>query len=132
MGMEIGSARAASPPGGRTRYWRTTLALLAAVVAAALTCVLYTDPATADDDDDDGGEYVSRQVVVELKPEGTVGYINRKYNTSTISKLPGGDKIYLLKTPRRANPAKLARRIATDGRVLYAEPNLRRSEERRV
>lgn len=123
--MQIKPARAASLAGSRARPWRATLALLAAVVAAALTCVLFANPATADDDDDDGGEYVSRQVVVELKPEGTVGYINRKYGTRTISKLPGGDKIYLLKTPRGANPAKLARRIAADGRVLYAEPNSR-------
>lgn len=123
--MQIEPARAVSLVSSRTRSWRTTLALLAAVVAAALACVLFANPATADDDDDDGGEYVSRQVVVELKPEGTVGYINRKYGTRTISKLPGGEKIYLLKTPRRTNPAKLARRIAADERVLYAEPNLR-------
>ena len=122
--MEIEPARAAGPAGGRTSSRRTNLALLAAVVAAALACVLFAGPATADDDDD-GGEYVPRQVVVGLKPEGTVGYVNRKYGTRTISKLPGGEKIYLLKTPRRANPAKLARRIAADGRVLYAEPNLR-------
>ena len=121
--MEIESLRAASPASGGTKFWRVALALLAAVVAAA--CVLVANPATADDDDDDGGEYVPRQVVVELKPEGTVGYVNRKYGTRTISKLPGGDEIYLLKTPRRADPAKLARRIAADGRVLYAEPNLR-------
>ena len=123
--MEIKPVRAASPASGGARPRRAALALLAAVVAAALACVLFANPATADDDDDDGGEYVPRQVVVELKPEGTVGDINRKYGTRTISKLPGGDKIYLLKTPRRANPAKLARRIAADGRVLYAEPNLR-------
>lgn len=122
--MEIGFARAASPARGRTNHRRALLALLAAV-AGALACVLFANPATADDDDDDGGEYVSRQVVVELKPEGNVGYVNRKYGTRTISKLPGGDKIYLLKTPRRADPAKLARKIAADGRVLYAEPNLR-------
>ncbi|MBA3585643.1 MAG: S8 family serine peptidase [Gemmatimonadetes bacterium] len=124
--MEIEFARAVSPASSRTKSWRTILALLTAVIAAALTCVLFANPATADDDDDDdGGEYVSRQVVVELKPAGTVGYVNRKYGTRTISKLPGGGKIYLLKTPRRANPAKLARRIAADGRVLYAEPNLK-------
>ena len=121
--MEIEPLRAASPASGGTKSRKAALALLAAVVAAA--CVLFADPATADDDDDDGGEYVPRQVVVELKPEGTVGYVNRKYGTRTISKLPGGDEIYLLKTPRRADPAKLARRIAADGRVLYAEPNLR-------
>ncbi len=121
--MENGPVRAAGPASGGVKSRRVALALLAAVAAAA--CVLFANPATADDDDDDGGEYVPRQVVVELKPEGTVGYVNRKYGTRTISKLPGGGKIYLLKTPRRANPAKLARRIAADGRVLYAEPNLR-------
>lgn len=121
--MEIEPLRAASPASGGTKSRRAALALLAAVAAAAR--VLFANPATADDDDDDGGEYVPRQVVVELKPEGTVGYVNRKYGTRTISKLPGGDKIYLLKMLRRADPAKLARRIAADGRVLYAEPNLR-------
>lgn len=123
--MEIESARAGSPVSSRTKSWRTSLALLMAVAAAALTCVLFTNPATADDDDDDGGEYVSRQVVVGLKPAGTVGYVNRKYGTRTIRKLPGGQKIYLLKTPRRANPPRLARRIAGDRRVLYAEPNFK-------
>jgi thermitase len=121
--MEIEPLRAASPASGGIKSRRAALVLLAAVVAAV--CVLFANPAAAADDDDDGGEYVPRQVVVELKPEGTVGYVNRKYGTRTISKLPGGDKIYLLKTPRRADPAKLARRIAADGRVLYAEPNLR-------
>ena len=102
-------------------------ALLAAAVAALLFVSL-ASPAGADDDDDDGGEFVSRQVVVKFKPGTTntdVAAFNRNYNTRTIQRLPGGEKIYLLRTPKGVNPARLAVRMRNDSRVLYAEPNFR-------
>src|SRR5918999_752178 len=109
----------------RTTPLRLIQAVLIATIVATLLCVALASPAGADDDDDDGGEYVPRQIVVKLIPTARIGDINREYGTSTISRLPGGEKIYLLRTPRDANPATLAARIATDSRVVYAEPNFR-------
>jgi subtilisin family serine protease len=100
-------------------------AVLTAAVVAALLIVSLAGPASADDDDDDGGEYVPRQVVVKLQPAADISAINRKYDTTTISRLPGGEKIYLLRTPPGVNPANLAGRIALDTRVIYAETNFR-------
>ena len=102
-------------------------ALLTAV-AAALLCLSLAGPASADDDDDDGGEAVARQVVVSFKPGTTnaaIASFNRKYNTRTIQRLPGGGKMHLLRTPRGVDPARLAARMRNDSRVLYAEPNFR-------
>ena len=106
---------------------RPVLAVLMALVVSVLLVVSLAGPAGADDDDDDGGEFVSRQVVVELAPGTRIGYINKKYNTATISRLPGA-QTYLLKIPRRANPDDLAARIERNEqpqRVVYAEPNFR-------
>ena len=99
-------------------------ALLAAVVAALL-CVSLAGPASADDDDDDGGEYVSRQIVVSIVPGASIGAIEKRYRVRMIERLPGGDKIYLVKTRRGVNPTNLAKRMEQDKRVLYAEPNFR-------
>ena len=101
------------------------LLLLAAATMAALLCSLAGSPAAADDDDDDGGESVSRQVVVSFKPGTGVAAFNRKFQTRTLQKLPGSDDIYLLKTRKGVNPARLAARMRNDSRVLYAEPNFR-------
>lgn len=101
------------------------LVVLATVTLAALLCFLVGGSAAADDDDDDGGEFVARQVVVKLKPGAGVAAFNRKFETRIIQKLPGGGKIYLLKTRKGVNPARLAKRMRNDSRVLYAEPNFR-------
>lgn len=109
----------------RTTPLRTLLAVIFAVIVATLLCVFSASSVGADDDDDDGGEYVPGQIVVKLQPWADIGNINREYGTRTISRFPGAGKIYLLRTPRDANPARLAGRIAADTRVLYAEPNFR-------
>ena len=99
------------------------LVTLAAVATAVLLCLLLTGPAAADDDD--GGEFVSRQVVVKLKPGTGVARFNKKFETRTIQKLPGGEDIYLLKTRKGTNPTRLAARMRDDSRTIYAEPNFR-------
>ena len=109
--------------GGRPGY--RILLLLAATTMAALLCFLAGSPAAADDDDDDGGASISRQVVVSLKRGAGVAAFNRKFQTRTLQKLPGDDDIYLLKTRKGVNPARLAARMRNDSRVLYAEPNFR-------
>jgi subtilisin family serine protease len=108
--------------------WRKVLAALGAAAVAGLLCVLLAGPVIADDDDDDGGEYVPRQIVVKMQPAFNIGYINNKYRTRTIQRLPGNEKIYLLLTRATVNPAWLANRITANEvpkRVVYAEPNLR-------
>ncbi len=117
--------RSIQPLNARTTPLRTILAVFVAVIVATLLCVFSASSVGADDDDDDGGEYVPGQLVVKLEPWADIGNINREYGTRTISRLPGGGKIYLLRTPRDANPVRLAGRIAADPRVLYAEPNFR-------
>ncbi len=111
----------------RTSPWRMVLATLVASAVAGVLCVFSAGPVSADDDDDDGGEYVPRQIVVQMRPAFNIGYINNKYRTRTIQRLPGAQKIYLLRTPRGTNPARLANRIETNElrRVLYAELNFR-------
>lgn len=96
-----------------------------AVATAVSLCLLLAGPAAADDDDDDGGEFVSRQVVAKLKPGTKVAEFNRKFETRTIQKLPGGEDIYLLKARKGVDPSRLAARMRNDSRVLYAEPNFR-------
>ncbi len=120
--------REAGPAVVRTSPLRMVMAALIAAVVAGLLCVSLAGPASADADDDDGGEYASRQIVVKMKPASDIGYINNKYRTKTIQRLPGPEKIYLLLTPPGTNPAALANRIQTNEfplRVLYAEPNFR-------
>lgn len=106
---------------------KRTLAILISAVTAALLCVFLAGPALADDDDDDdGGEFVPRQIVVALKPgTGSISYINTKYRTRTIERLPGSEPIYLLRTPQGENPLTLSNKIERNepNRVLYAEPN---------
>jgi subtilisin family serine protease len=95
-----------------------------AAAMAALLCLTLAGPAAADDgDDDDGGEVVARQVVVKLRPGTNVARFNRKFDTRTIQKLPGGEEIYLLRARKGVNPARLAARMRNDSRVIYAEPN---------
>ncbi|MDQ3658189.1 MAG: hypothetical protein M3338_00750, partial [Actinomycetota bacterium] len=105
------------------RKW--TLVALIAAVFATLLCVTLAGPAGADDDDDDGGQFVSRQIVVKIKPGASIGPIEREYRVNRIERLPGGGKIYLVKTRRGVNPMNLARRMERDRRVIYAEPNFR-------
>ncbi len=114
--------------GPRIPRRRSMLAALIAGFSAVLLCALLAAPASADDDDDDGGEFMPRQLVVKLTPSTEIGYINNKYRTRTIQRLPGTEKIYLLLTPATANPARLANRIMANEsplRVIYAEPNFR-------
>jgi subtilisin family serine protease len=101
------------------------LVALVAAVLATLLCLSLADPAGADDD---GGYSVPRQVVVAFEPGVTragISNFNDKFNTRAIQGLPGADKIYLLRTRNGVNPARLAARMRSDARVVYAEPNFR-------
>lgn len=126
--MENCTSRQSNAASATTPSRRPLLFALLVAVTASLLCLALAGPASADDDDDDGGEFASRQVVVKFKPgtsNAAVAAFNRKYNTRTIQRLAGGGKIYLLRTPRGVDPARLAARMRNDSRVLYAEPNFR-------
>lgn len=99
-------------------------AVLFAALLVAVSCVLWAGSARADDD---GGKAVPRQIVVKLKPNATIGAINndKKYRTRTLDKLLGSKKIYLLKVPKKKNPARVLELMENDRRIIYAEPNFR-------
>jgi hypothetical protein len=42
---------------------------------------------------------------------------------TTLDELPGGDGIYLLKTPAGSDTQGVVGRLVNDARLLYAEPN---------
>jgi subtilisin family serine protease len=101
-------------------------AVLLAALLVAISCVLWAGSARADDDGG-GGKAVPRQIVVKLKPNATIGAINndKKYRTRTLDKLLGSKKIYLLKVPKKKNPARVLDLMQSDRRIIYAEPNFR-------
>lgn len=72
-----------------------------------------------------GEAFVANQVVVKLNLATgvTIEAINATYGTSTIKPLPNTPDIYLLGTPAGVDPVTLAGRMATDTRLLFAEPN---------
>ena len=78
-----------------------------------------------DDDDDDACIFVPRQVVVKLNADSgaAIEEINGSYGTTTLQMLLGSGGIYLLQTPSNTTVEALVRRMQSDGRLAYAEPN---------
>lgn len=104
-------------------FRRPLLTALAGAFVAVALCIALAGAAGADDDD--GGDFVSRQVVVKIRPAVNIGAIEQKYRVSRIERLPGAGKIYLVSTRKGVNPANLANRMRQDRRVVYAEPNFK-------
>ncbi|MCL4859000.1 MAG: S8 family serine peptidase [Caldilineaceae bacterium] len=79
----------------------------------------------ADDDDDDDCIFVPRQVVIKLNADSgaAIEDINGNYGTSTLQMLLGSGGIYLLQTPSNTTVEALVRRMQSDSRLAYAEPN---------
>ena len=65
------------------------------------------------------------QVVVKLNPtvDTTIEKVKADYGLTTLEKLPGSTGIYLLKVPPGSDTEVLLGRLASDTRLLYAEPN---------
>ncbi len=75
-----------------------------------------------------GEDFEPGQVIVKLNPTigASIEEINADYGLTTLDKLPGGDGIYLLKTPAGSETQGVVGRLVDDARLLYAEPKLRR------
>ncbi len=63
------------------------------------------------------------EVVVKLNGGTTIQEINADYGSATLEKLLGSAGIYLLKLPDTADTQAVATRMASDPRLIYAEPN---------
>lgn len=69
--------------------------------------------------------FVPYEIVVKLNPASgvTITAINATYGTSTVQTLLSSRGIYLLQTPPTTNALTVLSRMATDSRLVYAEPN---------
>ncbi len=63
------------------------------------------------------------EVIVKLQPGVAIAALNQDYGTTTIRALAPGRSIYLLAAPPNSDVEQLAAAMASDSRVLYAEPN---------
>lgn len=102
------------------------------LILAILFCLLVVgniSPLRADDcnddDDDDCGLFVADQVVVKLEPSTgvTIDAINASYHTTTLNTVLSSTGIYLLQTPTSTDVPTILEQMASDPRLLYAEPN---------
>src|SRR5918995_7113576 len=71
------------------------------------------------------GSFVPNQVIVKLNPipGATVEHINATYGSTTLETFPGSTDIYLLELPASSGVTETVERMASDPRLLYAEPN---------
>ena len=110
------------PPRGRALSQRS-IAMGALALSMFLLALLgVADPARALVGRED---FEPGQVVVKLNPTigASIEKINADYGLTTLDELPGGDGIYLLKTPAGSDTQGVVGRLVNDARLLYAEPN---------
>ena len=69
------------------------------------------------------GDFVPDQVIVKLKRGTTVTQINTTYGSTTLEAFPGSTDTYLLGLPAGSGVLETVKQMASDGRLLYAEPN---------
>lgn len=108
---------------------RTLYAAVIFVLAAALAAV--PGPARGQEADgeaaesEEGESYRIDEVVIKVDQSSgaSVDDINAAWGTSTLTGLLGSAGIYLLRTPAGSDPGNLVRSMATDPRLVYAEPN---------
>jgi subtilisin family serine protease len=101
--------------------WR---ALTGALVLAL--CLLMLSGAAGRAQADCGpGLFVPQQVIVKLNTSlgATVQKINATYGSTTLETFPGSTDVYLLRLPRGSDVTETVKRMASDSRLLYAEPN---------
>jgi subtilisin family serine protease len=120
--MRVESIRSTGSVGARVAPRLLVPAVLLAALLLAVSSIFLAGSAHADDDWD---EAVPRQIVVKLVPQASIGAVNEDYDTITRDKLLGSKKIYLLKVPKRNDPARVLERMQSDLRIIYAEPNFR-------
>jgi thermitase len=71
------------------------------------------------------GDFVPDRVIVKLNliTGATVGEINATYGSTTLETFPGSTDVYLLGLPASSGVKETVERMASDPRLLYAEPN---------
>ncbi len=69
------------------------------------------------------GDFVPDQVIVKLKRGTTVTQINTTYGSTTLEAFPGSTDTYLLRLPAGSGVLETVKQMASDRRLLYAEPN---------
>jgi len=71
------------------------------------------------------GIFAPQQVIVKLNPTlgATVEEINATYGSTTLESFPGSTDVYLLTLPTGSGVTETVEQMASDSRLLYAEPN---------
>jgi thermitase len=69
------------------------------------------------------GSFVPSQVIVKLDQGATITQINATYGSTVVEPFPGSTDVFLLGLPTSAGVTKTVERMASDPRLLYAEPN---------
>ena len=94
----------------------------ALAVALCLVVLLGAGPMRASAE---GNDYEPRQAIVRLNPASgaTIESINIDYGSTALDKLPGSMGVYLLKLPGSSNTLEMVGHMASDPRLLFAEPN---------
>jgi thermitase len=71
------------------------------------------------------GSFVPDQVIVKLDPIPgvTIEQINATYGSTTLETFPGSTDVNLLELPSGSGVTETVERMASDPRLLYAEPN---------
>jgi thermitase len=70
------------------------------------------------------GDFVPRQVIVELQPTGvSIGDINATYGSTTLERFSDSSDVYLLQLPTESSVQDTVNQMTSDERLLYSEPN---------
>jgi thermitase len=99
------------------------LAVTAAIVLALCLLMLLGVAGNAQADCAPPGPFVPSQVIVKLQRGATVEQINATYGSTTLEQFHGSKNTYLLGLPAGSDVLETVKQIASDPRLLYAEPN---------
>jgi thermitase len=101
--------------------WRAVTGAL----VLALCLLMLSGAASRAQADCGPGSFVPHQVIVKLSPlpGATVEQINATYGSTTLEIFPGSTNVYLLNLPTGSGVTEMVERMASDPRLLYAEPN---------
>jgi thermitase len=101
------------------------VALIGALIAGLLCLLVLFDTSGPVRAYPGVGDFVAGQAIIELNPTSgvTIEQINASYGTTTLERFPGSTSIYLLKLGSDANVLETVTNMASDPRLLFAEPN---------
>lgn len=95
------------------------------LIAITISCLSLAGVKTGYSKATDNQDPEATEIVVKLNPVNspTIQAINATYGTTTRSALVNSSGIYRLQVPSGALASELAKEMADDARLLYAEPN---------